>query len=200
MDTHAACGFRNFVIALGHGGERIREYFTTSSPDHGLEVELVETGPDTDTGGRLHRLRPWLDSGRFLLSWSDGLSDVDLADVVRFHAEHGRLATAVAVHPPSRFGRLELDGARVVAFEEKPLDAHEWINAGICVLEPGIFEWLDATCSWEHDVLPRLAEGGELMAWQHDSFWQCVDTPKEREQMEQLWQEGRAPWRTRRRP
>jgi glucose-1-phosphate cytidylyltransferase len=198
LDCHAAQGFSDFVIALGYRGDRIREYFgelSASVTTGDLKIELVETGADTDTGGRVLRLRPRLADGRFLLAWADGLSDVDLNALVAFHVGHGRVATVVAVHPPPRFGQLSLDGARVLSFEEKPQREDEWINGGICVLEPKVFDFIgDDACSWERDVMPALARAGELMAWRHESFWQCMDTPEEQRLLEALWCEGRAPW------
>lgn len=191
MDLFVAAGHADFVIALGHRGAAIRGHFGAGEP----RVELVDTPPDCDTGGRLARLRTHLDGERFFLTWCDGLADVDLPALLDFHRSHGRIATVTAVHPPSRFGHLDLDGARVTRFVEKPLRSPEWINGAFFVLEPAIFELLDGdACSLEREVLPRLAERGELMAWRHESFWQCMDTPHEHALLESLCAAGRAPW------
>ena len=206
-------GFSEFVIALGYRGDSIRSYFeelgarrparsdgpsTTFYPraEPGWTVELIETGLETQSGGRIKRLAPYLDGAPFMLTWCDGLADVDLNRLRAFHEAHGRLATLTAVHPPARFGRLTLAGDRIAAFQEKVVDAHDWINGAFFVLEPGVFEYVagDDT-SWERGPLAQLAAEGELMAYRHESFWQCMDTLHEAQYLSGLWAEGTAPWK-----
>jgi glucose-1-phosphate cytidylyltransferase len=148
------------------------------------------------SGGRIKRLAPYLVDAPFMLTWCDGLADVDLDQLSTFHREHGGLATLTATHPPARFGRLTLDGDRIIAFEEKIVDPSEWINGAFFVLEPRVFEFIagDAT-QFEHEPLARLAAAGELMAYRHESFWQCMDTLKEAQDLDALWRSDRAPWR-----
>jgi glucose-1-phosphate cytidylyltransferase len=206
-------GYDQFVIALGYHAESIREYFsslgaraapgvdgacTTLYPaaEPGWTVELVDTGLETMSGGRIKRLAPYLEGAPFMLTWCDGLADVDLPALRAFHERHGRLATLSAVHPPARFGRLSLEGDRVSVFREKEIDRHEWINGAFFVLSPGAFRYIagDET-HFEREPLNRLAAAGELMARRHEGFWQCMDTLKEAQDLNRLWQEGRAPWR-----
>jgi glucose-1-phosphate cytidylyltransferase len=205
-------GFRHFVIAIGHHGATIRQYFVEklratpigNGPHLLLQpevepswtVELVDTGLETETGGRIRRLAPYLDGAPFMLTWCDGLADIDLAELCAFHRAHGRLATLSAVHPPPRFGRLSLDGDEVSAFREKVIDDDEWINGAFFVLEPGVFDYIDGDrSSFERDTLPRLvADGRQLRAYRHTGFWQCMDTLKEAEDLNRLWRAGRAPW------
>jgi glucose-1-phosphate cytidylyltransferase len=147
------------------------------------------------SGGRIKRLAPYLD-GPFMLTWCDGLADVDLARLRDFHRAHGRLATLTAVHPPARFGRLTLAGARISAFREKTVDPDEWINGAFFVLEPGVLDHIagDET-QFEREPLSRLAAAGELMAHRHEGSWQCMDTLKEAEDLNALWRGGGAFWK-----
>lgn len=196
LKHYAAYGLSDFVIALGYKGDVIRQYFSTAAFPEG-RVALVDTGADTQTGGRLLRLQPHLNAETFMLTWSDTVADVDLDALLAFHRSHGRLATLTAVRLPPRFGHLTLDGAQVTAFAEKPASLDIWINGAFFVLEPGIFDFLkDDASSWERDALPALAAEGELMAYRHDGFWQCMDTPAERRKLERLWTAGQAPWKT----
>lgn len=200
MRTYAHYGFTDFVLAAGYLGEMVREFGNDvgrgGMREQDWSVRVVDTGPHTNTGGRILRLRDDVGAGTFLLTWGDGVSDVDILKLVNFHRAHGRLATLTAVHPPSRFGRLTLAADRVERFEEKPRLTDDWINGAFFVLEPRIFEFIDGDeTSWEHDSLPRLAEAGELMAFRHDSFWQCMDTVHDRDLLNEMWQSGQAPWR-----
>jgi len=206
-------GFGEFVVALGYRGDSIRQYFAQlgqrrptkhegpctmvyPGAEPGWTVRLVETGLETMSGGRIKRLAPYLDGAPFMLTWCDGLADVDLDKLRTFHRSHGVLATLTAIHPPARFGRLTLDGDRISAFEEKTVDPAEWINGAFFVLDPGVFDFIagDAT-QFEHEPLTRLAAAGELMAYRHTSFWQCMDTLKEAQDLNALWHAGRAPWK-----
>lgn len=210
MRYYAHYGCREFVVALGYRGESIRAYFAERGcrlvaadgdawqrwDTGGWAVELVDTGLDTQSGGRLKRLAPYLGDGTFMLTWCDGLADVDLDALLAFHKSHGHLATLTAVRPPPRFGRLALDGHRITAFREKAVDDHEWINGAFFVLEPGALDYAAGDqCSWEHDALTGLAEDGQLMAFRHTAFWQCMDTLHEAQTLNALWHRGRAPWK-----
>lgn len=210
-------GHSDFVIALGYKGEFIKRWFreycdfnghmkiNTATGQCSLEgrntpewtVDLIDTGMETLTGGRIKRLLPWLGNQTFMLTWGDGVSDVDLDALIKFHQSHGKLATMTAVRPPARYGHLELDGGRVVEFSEKPQTAEGWINGAFFVLEPEIFDYIDGDdVMWEQEPLERLANEGQLMAYSHDSFWQCMDTRREKHILEKLWQSGEAPWKT----
>jgi glucose-1-phosphate cytidylyltransferase len=206
-------GYTHFVIALGHHAASIRAYFaslgartkpSTDGPctivqpaaEPAWTVELIDTGLDTMSGGRIRRLAPYVDGAPFMLTWCDGLADLDLGALRAFHERHGRLATLTAVQPPARFGRLRLEGDRVTAFREKATDPDEWINGAFFVLDPGALRYIagDDT-QWEREPLSRLAADGELMARRHDGFWQCMDTLKEAQDLNTLWRAGRAPWK-----
>jgi len=148
------------------------------------------------SGGRIKRLAPYLGNQRFMLTWCDGLSDVDLDKLRAFHAGHGRIGTLTAIHPPARFGRLALSGDQIVAFREKAVDPSEWINGAFFVFDPEIFRYIEGDgTQFEHEPLARLAADGELMAYRHESFWQCMDTLKEVKTLNELWAGGAAPWR-----
>jgi glucose-1-phosphate cytidylyltransferase len=208
-------GFDEFVIALGYKGETIKRFFTEYSdlvgslsvdlgpgrvtrldrPPEDWTVHLIDTGERTNTGGRVKRLAPWLRDGTFFLTYGDGVSDVDLGELLRFHRESGRIATVTAVRPPARFGGLVFDGDLVQEFTEKPQAGEGWINGGFFVCEPALLDFIDADdSSLEHDVLPRLVAQRQLGAYRHDRFWQCVDTVRDKRLLEALWDEGRVPW------
>ncbi len=210
-------GFRNFVIALGYRGEVIKRYMVeycslannmtvdlsngkvelhSDVPRLDWKVELVGTGLETLTGGRIKRLKPYLGDRTFMLTWGDGISDVDLKKLLAFHRSHGKLATLTAVRPPARFGKLSLQGDRVAMFEEKPQLGEGWINGAFFVLEPGIFDYIEGDkTQWEYEPLERLAQDGQLMAYKHDSFWQCMDTLRDKKLLQSLWDKGDAPWK-----
>ncbi|NLX10370.1 MAG: glucose-1-phosphate cytidylyltransferase [Chloroflexi bacterium] len=216
MMHYSHYGFNNFVIALGYKGEVIKKYMVDYCslnsnltvklstgevqmnggyrPD--WTVELVDTGIPTLTGGRIKRLQPHIGNHTFMLTWGDGVSDVNLHDLLAFHRQHGRLATMTAVRPPARFGHLEFDGDKVVQFTEKPQTAEGWINGAFFVLEPEVFDYIDGDdTQWEREPMERLARDGQLMAYRHTSFWQCMDTLRDKRLLEDLWQTGQAPWK-----
>jgi glucose-1-phosphate cytidylyltransferase len=217
MKHFAGHGFNEFVIALGYRGEAIKRYFVeyplvrgnvsidlasgeVSRHDSGLEnwrVHLIDTGLHTITGGRVKRLRPWVGRETFLLTYGDGVSNVDLTRLVDFHRRHGKLATVTAVRPPARFGGLTLDGDCVQQFTEKPQIGEGWINGGFFVLEPEVLDLIagDET-HLELEPMEQLVAAGELMAYKHDGFWQCMDTIREHRLLENLWASGAAPWKT----
>ncbi len=197
MMIYAAQGFDEFAIALGYKGEIIERYVRDSlASNREWKVDLIDTGEKTHTGGRIKRLANVLGDETFMLTWSDGLAPIDLQDLLRFHRRHGRLATVTAVHPPPRFGHIELDGDRVARFSEKPLHGGGWINGAFFVLEPGIFDYIDGDAtSWEQEPMERLAADGQLMAYRHEGFWQCMDTLHDKMRLETLWESGEAPWK-----
>lgn len=216
MKHYAHYGFNEFVIALGYKGEVIKRFFldyyvldrsvtvnlgTGDVQIHHKHAEdwvihLVDTGLNTMTGGRLLRLRDWLQDDRFMVTYGDGVSDVDLPDLLKFHESSGCLATITAVRPPSRFGGLVVDGNHVVDFIEKPQIGEGWINGGFAVLEPGIFKYLKNDQSiLEKDLYEQLAQDSQLSAYRHTAFWQCMDTMRELNLLEALWQSGGAPWK-----
>jgi glucose-1-phosphate cytidylyltransferase len=160
------------------------------------QIDLIDTGLNTQTGGRIKRLAPHLGTGTFMLTYGDGVADVDVNALVAFHKSHGKLATVTAVRPPSRFGSFVLDGARIAEFVEKPQSGEGWINGGFFVLEPAVLERIagDATV-WEREPMERLAAEGELMAYRHEGFWQPMDTLREKRVLEDLWATGHAPWK-----
>jgi glucose-1-phosphate cytidylyltransferase len=159
-------------------------------------VELIDTGIPTNTGGRIKRLAPYLGNETFMLTWGDGVSDVNLHALLEFHRSHGKLATLTAVRPPARFGHLELEGDRITEFNEKPQTGEGWINGAFFVLEPAVFDYIDGDdTAWEREPLQRLAREGQLMAYKHTSFWQCMDTLRDKKLLESLWQTGKAPWK-----
>jgi len=216
MKHYAHYGFKEFFIALGYKGEVVKHYFLdyrtlsgsmtvdlasgdTLVHDRATEdwmVHLIDTGLDTLTGGRVKRLEPWLRNETFMVTYGDGVSDVPLDELLKFHRSHGRLATVTAVRPPARFGGLIFNGDLVAEFTEKPQIGEGWINGGFLVLEPGIFEYLKGDdTSLEADALERLAADGQLGAYRHDRFWQCMDTMRDVRLLESLWKSGKAPWK-----
>ena len=217
MTHYSRHGFNDFIVCLGYKGYVIKEYFanyvlhnadvTVDLAKGAIEyhatnhepwrVTLVETGGDTMTGGRLKRVARYLDPAQpFFLTYGDGLSDVDLAALAKFHREHGREATVTAVAPPGRFGALELADGQVQRFSEKPPGDNGLINGGFFVLQPNVLERIagDATV-WENEPLEGLARDGQLMAFRHDGFWAAMDTLRDKNQLEALWASGSAPWR-----
>ncbi|HEY0797527.1 MAG TPA: sugar phosphate nucleotidyltransferase, partial [Candidatus Baltobacteraceae bacterium] len=160
-------------------------------------AHLVDTGQNTQTGGRIKRLEPYLGKETFMLTWGDGVSNIDLRQLLAFHRAHGKLATLSAVRPPARFGHLDLDGARVEEFSEKPQTREGWINGAFFVLEPEVFDYIEGDDThFERGPLERLAREGQLMAYKHEGFWQCMDTIRDKRLLESLWDAGSAPWAT----
>jgi glucose-1-phosphate cytidylyltransferase len=196
MEHYAHFGVTEFVVALGYMGDQIRDFLhdlqRRSHPEWTLE--LVDTGLDTATGGRVKRVAPHLGNQRFMLTYGDGVADVDLDRLLAFHIDQGRLATVTAVHPPPRFGQLHLRGDEVVRFDEKP--SHEsLINGGFFVLEPEVIDLIDGDETvFEHDPLTRLVAGGQLVAYRHESFWQCMDTVRDKDYLDSLWRAGDVRW------
>lgn len=217
MKHYAHYSHKDFYIALGYKGEYIKKYMMdyinlssnlsvdlksgTVSRDGGEEkpdwtVNLIDTGLATQTGGRIKRLAPYLSDGTFFLTWGDGVSNIDLDDLLAFHKSHGKIATLTAVRPPARFGHLEFEGNQVKQFTEKPQTAEGWINGAFFVMEPELFDYIDGDMThFEHEPLERLAADGQLMAYKHEDFWQCMDTLRDKVRLDSLWQTGEAPWK-----
>lgn len=217
LNIYAAHGIREFVIALGYRGDAIKEYFLNfyalnnditvdlsqgntrvhdgRQPD--WKIHLVDTGLNTLKGGRIKRLDPWLGKDEtFMLTYGDGVADVDISRLLEFHREHGRLATVTTVRPPARFGGIRLDGDRVSEFVEKPQTGEGWINGGFFVLNRRCLDYIDGDgTDWELEPLERLAAEEELMAYRHEGFWQPMDTLREKVLLDRLWQSGEAPWK-----
>ncbi|OLP18619.1 glucose-1-phosphate cytidylyltransferase [Leptolyngbya sp. 'hensonii'] len=216
MHIYAAAGFKEFLIALGYKGEVIKHYFLNyyyarndvsihlgqgdvQVHNPGREdwlVHLVDTGATTNTGGRLKRLKSWVSDGTFLMTYGDGVANLNVKDVLEFHRHHGKLATVTAVRPPARFGGLSFAGDLVKEFVEKPQIGEGWINGGFFVLEPQVLDYIDGDHTlFEQEPLERLAQDNQLVAFRHGDFWQCMDTLRDVKMLEALWQEQKAPWK-----
>ena len=215
MKLYATAGFSEFLVALGYRSEVIKRYFLnyyhlrndlTIGGDGRVEVHdgdrddwlihLIDTGIETQTGGRIKRLADHLRDETFMLTYGDGLADMRCGDLLEFHRAHGKLATVTAVRPPARFGGLVFNGDLVSEFTEKPQIGEGWINGGFFVLEPGVLDYIDGDETiWERDPLERLAEAGELVAYKHDGFWQPMDTLRDVRFLQGLWQSGSVPWK-----
>lgn len=217
MKIYARYGHGDFMLALGYKGEVIKDYFLnyhahqsdltvslkTGDVEYGAptaedwRVGLVNTGATSMTGGRLLRLQSRLqDQGTFMLTYGDGVSDVDIEAVLAFHRKHGKLATVTAVRPPARFGDLAIEGDKVERFAEKPQAGEGWINGGFFVFEPGVFDYLENdTTVLEKVPLERLAADGQLMAYRHSGYWQSMDTLRDKHALEEQWASGNAPWK-----
>ena len=215
MQIYAKHGYKDFLVACGHKGEVIKEYFHnffvrtsdyfvdlgTGSLDvvnpNGIDwqIGVIDTGPDTMTGGRVLRLKKWLGESAFMVTYGDGLGNVDIRALMKFHRSQGKLATITAVRPPARFGELVLKGDMVCEFSEKPQTGEGWINGGFFVFEPQVFDYLSGDQSiLEREPLERLASDGQLVAFRHEGFWQPMDTLRDKQLLESLWAGGNAPW------
>mgnify|MGYP001174132544 CR=1 FL=1 len=215
---HFACyGFREFIVALGYKGELIKRFFLEQSSLQGnltidmktgkvtgrdgvnenWIVHLVDTGLESSTGGRIKRVREYIGDQRFLMTYGDGVSNVDLNALLSVHEKNRRIVTLTAVRPPARFGGLIFDGDLIAQFTEKPQIGEGWINGGFMVMEPEIFEYIPSDfTNLEVEVLEQLAAEGQLVAYKHADFWQCMDTLRDKRLLESLWQQGSAPWKT----
>lgn len=223
MMHYSAYGHTDFTIALGYKGECIKKYFADYSlltgdltisigarnsppiarhsgaagrqPD--WKIDLIETGLRSGTGGRLKRLEPYLGDGTFMLTWGDGVSDVNLDELLAFHRRHGKLATVTAVRPPARYGHMVFNGDSVSRFEEKPQTAEGWINGAFFVLEPEVLDYITSEeMMFEHAPMEHLARDGQLMAYRHTGFWACMDTLRDKTLLEEMWQSENRPWAT----
>jgi glucose-1-phosphate cytidylyltransferase len=217
MKIYEHHGLTDFLLALGYKGDVIKDYFLNyharlsdltvhlkngqvdyeNPTAEDWRVSLIDTGSSTMTGGRLLRLKQHLvSSGTFMLTYGDGVSNVDLTALIAFHRSHGRIATVTAVRPPVRFGELSIEKNTVTKFQEKPQAGEGWINGGFFVFEPSIFDFItDDLTLLEREPLERLAEKGELMVYQHHGYWQCMDTLRDKTTLDDLWVSGKAPWK-----
>lgn len=217
MKIYSSFGINDFIVCCGYKGYIIKEYFANyflHSSDVKLDVAknimeilqnnvepwrvtLVDTGEVTQTGGRLKRVARYLDSEDFCMTYGDGVGNVDIAALIKFHRSHGALATVTATQPPGRFGAIDIDGNFVRQFLEKPHGDGGWINGGFFVLSPKVIDYIDSDeTPWEAAPLQTLAKDGQLRAYLHDGFWQPMDTLRDRNHLEMLWSKGNAPWRT----
>ncbi len=195
IQLYAVQGFTEFVLATGYKGELIEQFVAESTWPTGVEVRCVDTGQDTPTGGRIARLRDVLGRRRFCATYSDGVADIDLPRTIAFHERHAALATMTVVRPELQFGVAEMDGEdRVLGFREKPR-AEQWINGGFFVFEPGVLEYIADDAVLEREPLEGLAAAGQLRAFRHEGFWDCMDTYKDAVLLNDLWAAGRAPWK-----
>jgi glucose-1-phosphate cytidylyltransferase len=216
MKIYGAHDARDFILCLGYKGYLIKEYFANfylhrsdvtfdlasgrsqyhSSVSENWTVTLADTGIDTLTGGRIKRVAPYVGNETFCMTYGDGVGDVDIASLIRFHKAHGKIATVTAIRQPGRFGALELDGRLIRGVREKPTGHDNWINGGFFVLEPGVFDYIDGDqTTWERDPMERLSADGQLVAFKHEGYWQPMDTLRERTLLEELWASGKAPWK-----
>jgi glucose-1-phosphate cytidylyltransferase len=218
MKIYSTYGINEFIICCGYKANVIKEYFANYHVNgsditfdlknnemivHNTDVEpwrvhLIDTGDGTMTGGRLKRVRKYIGDETFCFTYGDGVSSVNVGDLIAFHRSHGTLATITAVQPPGRFGAFELDHGRdkVPAFVEKPEGDGAWINSGFFVLEPGVIDYIDGdSTAWEKEPLERLADDGQLTAFRHTGYWQPMDTLRDKHVLEELWQSGQAPWK-----
>jgi glucose-1-phosphate cytidylyltransferase len=214
MDTYAYFNHKDFYIALGYKPEKIKEYFInyqtlnsdfkinylsgTISPlnlsEIDWEVTLIDTGKNTMTGGRVKRMMNFTNNETIMLTYGDGVADIDINKLIDFHMSHGKMVTMTAVRPAARFGELQLDGSKVLSFKEKPQMNDGWINGGYFVIEPAFLNLIDGDATLlEREPLERAVSMGELMAYRHEGFWQCMDTKRDHELLESLWAQG-APW------
>jgi glucose-1-phosphate cytidylyltransferase len=218
MKSYSAHGINDFVICCGYKGYMIKEYFanyflhmsdvTIDLSDNTVaihqrkaepwKVTLIDTGDETQTGGRLRRVRHFLeDEEAFCFTYGDGLSDIDFTELVAFHRQHGLLATVTAIQPPGRFGAIEFGGDLVTRFREKPAGDGAWINGGFFVLSPKALDYIEGDLTvWEREPMERLAADGQFAAFRHRGFWKPMDTLRDKTQLEALWAEGTPPWRT----
>jgi glucose-1-phosphate cytidylyltransferase len=216
MKIYAHQGFDEFIVALGYKGEVIKRYFLDypqvsadlsidlrtrqvtvhDAPRDAWRVHLVETGLRTITGGRIKRLAEWIGCETFMMTYGDGLADVDLNDLLAFHRAHRKLATVTAVRPPARYGSLTFEGDSVAEFVEKPQAGEGWINGGFFVLEPAVIDYIDGDeIAWELEPLERLAAAGQLNAYRHEGFWQSMDALRDVRMLNTAWESGSAPWK-----
>jgi glucose-1-phosphate cytidylyltransferase len=216
MKTYSHYGIHDFIVCLGYKGYMIKEYFanyflhlsdvTLNLRENRMEVHetysepwtvtLVDTGLETMTGGRIRRVAKYLDNETFVLTYGDGVGDIDVSALVALHRREGRLATITATQPPGRFGQLRIEGSEVEAFVEKPEGDGGWINGGFFVLEPQVLDYIvDDSTVWEQEPLQQLAEDGQLTAYRHSGFWLPMDTARDRKRLEELWASGSAPWK-----
>jgi glucose-1-phosphate cytidylyltransferase len=219
MKIYSHYGFNDFIVCLGYKGYVIKEYFinyflynsdiTVQLHDNKLDIHyantesfkvtLVETGLETNTAGRLQKIKPYVENETFMLTYGDGVADINIPELLSFHHKHGKLATVTSIILPSRYGKIKMDENNVVTtFEEKPKEEGYWINGGFFVLDPAIFKYLEGdmeTVQWEKKPLTTIANDGQLVAYKHHGFWKCMDALRDKMELEELWNEGNAQWK-----
>ena len=216
MKIYSAHGINDFIICLGYKGYLIKEYFANYSlhmsdvtfdfKDNKMEVHeqktepwsvtLVDTGEYTMTGGRLKRVRKYLDNEDFCFTYGDGLGDINITELIKFHKKQDTFATCTATQPPGRFGTLDMDQSKIVSFNEKPLGDGAWINGGFFVLSPKVFDYIDNDdTTWEKEPIEKIAKEGKLSAFKHRGFWKPMDTLRDKNQLDEMWNSGNAPWK-----
>lgn len=215
MRHYSRYGHDEFAVALGYLGEYIKRWFVDfasltddltvhtrtgmveahTGPVDDWSVRLIDTGQRTETGGRIKRLRPFLGEETCMVTWGDGVSDIDLDALVEFHRSHGKLATMTAVRPQARFGHIELEGDAIARFSEKPQAKEGWVNGAFFVFEPAVFDYIEGDeTPFEREPLEQLAADRELMAYRHEGFWACVDTLRDKMRLQRMWEDGDVPW------
>ena len=217
MKSYSKYGYNDFVICCGYKQYVIKEYFANyylhncditfdfrdgnnieihNNMSEPWKVTLVDTGLNTMTGGRIKRVRKYLDDEPFMVTYGDGVSDINISELVKFHEKHGKIGTMSAVQPEGRFGVLDIENNQINAFREKSKDDSGWINCGFMVMNPEIFDYIEGdTTIFEKEPLEGLAKDGQLMAYKHNGFWQCMDTLRDKEKLEKMWSSNNAPWK-----
>lgn len=216
MKMYSAYGYNNFIICLGYKAYIIKKYFSDyflhmsdvtfdisnnemivhNNQAEPWKVTLIDTGLSTMTGGRVKRVQPYIGDETFLLTYGDGVSDIDIAKLVDFHRSHGKMVTMTAIQPDGKFGILDIENDRIREFREKKRSDSGWINGGFMVLEPAIFDYIDGDDTvLEKRPFESAASGGQLIAYKHEGFWQCMDTQRDKQYLEELWSSGRSPWK-----
>ena len=215
MQTYAHFGYKDFYLALGYKAEIIKEYFlnyrslnanftvdlaTDDVNFHQVDatdwhVTLVQTGLQSNTGGRVKRMKSFIGNETFMLTYGDSVADINIDELLKFHKSHGKMVTVSGVRPSARFGELEMQEQKVISFREKPQTTQGWVNGGFFVCKPEIIDFIeDDLTILEKEPLEKISEMGELMSYQHEGYWQCMDTKRDRDHLEKLWQSGSAPW------
>ena len=193
MSLYARYNYKDFYIALGHKGEVIKKYF--SEKKNKWTINLIDTGQKTMTGGRVRRLKKFIGEETCMLTYGDGLADINLESLLEFHKSHGKLVTVSAVRPPARFGAIKLSGQRVTSFKEKSRMQEGWINGGFFVIEPKFFNFIESDDTYlEREPLEKAVKEEQLCAYKHEGFWHCMDTKRDKDNLEEIYAKGGAPW------
>ena len=216
MKEYSHWGHNEFIICAGYKQHIIKDYFARyiiynsdvtfnfqgdnkvqihNNFSEPWKVTVIDTGYDTLTGGRIKKIKPYVENETFMLTYGDGVSDVNINELVKFHKQHGKACTLTVTKPESRFGFLDFDGNRVISFREKSTKDVGYINAGYMVLNPDVFDYIEGDCAFEQEPMNKIFQAGEMMAYKHDGFWQCMDTIRDKKKLESFWENGNAPWK-----
>jgi len=196
MNIYSYFGYNEFILAIGYKSKMIQNYFSKFRADSNWSIDCIDTGLNTETGGRIKQAMEFAGHNRVMATYGDGLADINIARLVKFHKNHKKLATVTAVHPPARFGRLDLDGDMVTNFAEKPQSSEGWINGGFFVLEPEVKDYIaDNNVHFESSPLINLVKDRQLVSYKHKSFWKPMDTIREKNELNDLWESKNAPWK-----